>query len=210
MRLSNTVLLASLNRYKFEEFQFILSAYPQIELHLIQEFVRNAEDLEFVEKYSTYLENACAKARMGNQASHYPTLADDSGLEVQALNGKPGVRSHRYAPTQAKLTQDEANLKLLLSELKNTKDRSARFVCTVALVIEGVLLHATGVLEGTIADSPRGTGGFGYDPIFIPQGETRSLAELSSSEKNAISHRSKAIHELIKLTQTHDIVFAKP
>jgi XTP/dITP diphosphohydrolase len=210
MRLSNKVVLASLNRHKLFEFRSLLSGFAEIELIPFSELARNADSLHHVEQFNTYLENAAAKARTANQATHYPALADDSGLEVDALNGKPGVRSHRYAPPKAKVTQDQANMDLLLSEMKSAQSRSARFVCSVALNIEGVLLSGTGVLEGTIITTPRGTHGFGYDPVFVPQGSDKTLAEIPEAEKNRISHRKKAIDDLMKKVQAHGIVFAKP
>lgn len=209
MRLSNRVLLATLNRNKFDEFQALLSAHPQIELVPAEQLIRNPEKLQHVEHHSSYLENAIAKARHSHLASHYPSLADDSGLEVDALKGRPGVRSHRYATPKAKLTQDQANLELLLSEMKSEINRTARFVTTLVLVIEGILLHATATLEGTLAEAPRGSNGFGYDPIFIPKGSTQTLAEMTDTEKNAISHRAKALENLMAQVKSHGIVFAK-
>jgi XTP/dITP diphosphohydrolase len=210
MRLSNKVVLATLNREKFEEFCALFTPYAGITLVPAEELIRNPDGLGLVEKYDTYLENAIAKARLANHASHYPSLADDSGLEVDALGGKPGVRSHRYAPPQAKLSQDQANVQLLLSELKAGQPRNARFVCTLALVVEGILLHATGTMEGTISDSPRGTHGFGYDPVFIPSGQNKTLAEMTAAEKNAISHRSIAVQRLMSQVKAHGLVLAKP
>lgn len=210
MRLSNRVLLATLNRDKFEEFQELLSAYPEVELVRAEDLIRNPTGLQFAERHDTYLENAVAKARLANHASHYPSLADDSGLEVDALKGRPGVRSHRYATPKPRMSQDQANVELLLTEMKNSETRTARFVCTLALVIEGVLLHSTGILEGTIATAPRGAQGFGYDPVFIPKGSSKSLAEMTSVEKNAISHRAKALHDLMAQVKAHGLVFAKP
>lgn len=210
MRLSNRILLATLNRSKFEEFSNLISVYPDIELVKADELLRNPEGLGVVERYNTYLENAVAKARLANQGCHYPCLADDSGLEVEALDGKPGVRSHRFAPSKAGVSQDQANLELLLREMKSAQNRSAKFVCTLALVIEGILIHATGVLEGTIADSPRGTHGFGYDPIFVPRGSSKTFAEMTDAEKNGISHRARALQELMNQVKAHGIVFAKP
>lgn len=210
MRIANKVILATLNRDKFEEFEKLLESHSQIELVPAEALIRNPEGLKFVERYDSYLENALAKARLANQASHYPALADDSGLEVEALQGKPGVRSHRYAPPQNKISQDQANVELLLSEMKSASQRNAKFTCTLALVIEGILLHSTGILEGTICESPRGTHGFGYDPVFIPQGSTKTLAEMTESEKNAISHRAKALQGLMAQVKAHGIVFAKP
>lgn len=210
MRLSNQIVLATLNRGKYEEFCALMKAYPEIELFMADQLVRNPAGLQFVEQHSTYWENAAAKARLINQASHYPALADDSGLEVAALEGRPGVRSHRFATPKAGMSQDEANNQHLLSELKSAKDRSARFVCCLTLVIEGILLHATGTLEGTLLEKPRGSHGFGYDPLFVPTGETRTLAEMTSEEKNVISHRAKALHQLMSQVKAHGIVFAKP
>ena len=210
MRLSNKVLLATTNRNKFEEFCTLLTAYPEIELVPAEALVRNPQQLEFVERHDTYLENAVAKARLANQACHYPSLADDSGLEVKALGGKPGVRSHRYASPKPRMSQDEANVNFLLSEMKASASREAQFVCTLALVIEGILLHSTGTLEGSIALAPRGINGFGYDSVFIPKESNKTLAEMTNSEKNAISHRLKALQELMVQVKSHGIVFAKP
>lgn len=210
MRKSNQILLATLNRSKYEEFKTLFSAYPDIELVMADQFLRNPEKLALVENFDSYLENAVAKARLANQGAHYPSLADDSGLEVEALGGKPGVRSHRYAAPRAGLSQDQANNEKLLSEIAGKPSRSAKFVCTLALIIEGIMISGTGVLEGTITDTARGTNGFGYDPIFIPKGSSRTFAEMTDAEKNMISHRAKALHELMAKVKSHGIVFAKP
>lgn len=210
MRLSNKIVLASTNRGKLEEFKALLGAYPEVDLHSAQEFIRNPEGIQTVEKFETYLENAMAKSRLVNQACHYPALGDDSGLEVMALEGRPGVHSRRFAPAKRGLTQDQANLQHLLAEMKGQKKRDARFVCTLTLVIEGLALHATGVLEGTLIEEPRGTHGFGYDPIFLPKGQSKTLAEMIPSEKNTLSHRAKALHELMTQVRAHGLVLAKP
>jgi XTP/dITP diphosphohydrolase len=216
MRIANKIVLASTNRGKFEEMKSLLSTYRTegsdhaIELLPAEEILRNADKLGFAERHDTYLENAVAKARLANTGSHYPCLADDSGLEVEALAGKPGVRSHRYASPKAGKSQDEANRALLLSELASAKSRKARFVTTLAIVIEGIMIHAEGTLEGTIATEERGEHGFGYDSIFVPNGSTKTLAEMSAAEKNALSHRAKALKELMAQIQSHGIVFAKP
>ena len=217
MRLSNQIVLASLNRGKLDEFSELFSGYPDIEIVSVDGLVRNAEKLEFVEIYDTYLDNCAAKARLANHGCHYPALADDTGLEVDALGGKPGVRTRRYASItgQAPLSnveQDRANIEFLLSELKKVgaTNRSARFVTVLCLVVEGIMLHATGTLEGTIADHPRGSHGFGYDSVFIPKGSSKTLAEMSETEKNALSHRAKAVQELMHKAQERGIVLAKP
>jgi XTP/dITP diphosphohydrolase len=210
MRLSNQIVLATQNRDKIEELRALFNPYPEMNLIPLDRVLRNPEGLQKCEQHTTYLENAVAKARLINLGCHYPTLADDSGLSVVALRGKPGVRSRRYAPVQANQSQDEANIELLLSELKGQENRSASFHCTLALVIEGLLVHATGILEGTLCETRRGTHGFGYDSIFIPLGKTKTLAEMSDIEKNQISHRAKAVHSLMTQVKSHGLVFAKP
>lgn len=215
MRLANKIVLATLNPDKYFEFRAIFQAYPEIELVPAEMLMRNASKLSLVEKYDTYLENSIAKARAANHASHYPSLGDDTGLEVDCLGGRPGVRSHRYAKLPAgsfsKMAQDQANRELLLEEMKKAGGpRAARFKTTLALCIEGILVHSTGVLEGSIADAPRGEHGFGYDSLFIPQGATQTLAEMNTSEKNQLSHRAKAVHELMNEVRARGIAFAKP
>jgi XTP/dITP diphosphohydrolase len=213
MRLANRIVLASQNRDKFEEFQELLKTYPEIELVRVDEVLRNPSGLKGAEKFDHYVENAAAKARLVNQGSHYPTLADDSGLEVLSLEGKPGVRSQRYAPPRAGMSQDQANIAYLLENLKERKrpeEREARFVCHLALLIEGLMIQSVGTLEGTIIDHPRGEHGFGYDSIFVPRGSNKTLAEMTSAEKNAISHRAKALASLMATVRQHGIVFAKP
>jgi XTP/dITP diphosphohydrolase len=172
--------------------------------------VRNASRMGQAETHKTYMENAVAKARLINLGAHYPALGDDSGLEVLALEGRPGVRSHRYAIPRAGVPQDQANVELLLSELKGKGQRDARFVCSLALVIEGILVQGTGVLEGTIAETPRGTTGFGYDPVFIPKGSSQTLAEMGDAAKNKISHRAQALEALMRELTAKGITLAKP
>ena len=140
----------------------------------------------------TYSENAIAKARFYATATGLVALADDSGLEVAALNGAPGVYSARYAGEHA---SDADRRQLLLSELANNPDRRARFVSVVAIANpEGAVLNVSeGICEGTIGFTPRGTGGFGYDPLFIPNGYTQTFAELPDVVKNRISHRALAL-----------------
>jgi XTP/dITP diphosphohydrolase len=209
MRLSNKVMIATANRGKVEEFEALFAAYPEFKPVAAEEIIRNIGKLGMAEKYDSYLENAIAKARLANQACHYPILADDSGIEVDALKGRPGVRSQRYAPPQPNKSQDEANIDLLLKEVGHGP-RSARFTCTLVLLIEGIMIHATGILEGTLAEAPRGKNGFGYDPIFIPKGSTKTFAEMTDGEKNSISHRAKALHELMSKVKNHGIVLVKP
>jgi len=217
MRATNTIILASGNNDKLREMREIMSAYPDLEIKPAGEFLSNPDKIGAVENFDTYAGNAAAKARFVNRAAHYPALADDTGLEVEALGGRPGARSHRFAglpqdsiPSRA--AQDRANLEKLLTELKNLPHarRSAKFVCELALVLEGLRLTARGELHGTIAEAPRGTNGFGYDSLFIPRGSQRTLAEMTNAEKNAISHRAKAAHELMAAIKAKGIVLVKP
>lgn len=212
MRVVNQIVLASTNSHKYLEFKSLLSQYPQVELLSMEGLIRNADRVGQVEIHSSYLENALAKARLANRGAHYPTLADDSGLEVEALQGRPGVRSRRYAIARAGQSQDQANIEKLLGELRDKPEsqRKARFVAAVALCIEGISFHASGVLNGTIASVPRGRSGFGYDPVFIPEGSNRTLAEMTETEKNSISHRALALKQLMLLAHEKDIRFAKP
>jgi XTP/dITP diphosphohydrolase len=146
------------------------------------------------EDFATYAENAIAKARFYAAASGLLALADDSGLEVAALGGAPGVYSARYAGEGA---SDADRRALLLSELAkvDSRDRRARFVAAVAVVTpEGTVADISeGVCEGTIIFEPRGTGGFGYDPLFVPDGYDQTFAELPDQVKNRISHRARAL-----------------
>ncbi|GAB4306603.1 MAG: RdgB/HAM1 family non-canonical purine NTP pyrophosphatase [Candidatus Bipolaricaulota bacterium] len=142
----------------------------------------------------TFLENALLKARTVAAATGHATLAEDSGLEVDALGGAPGVQSARYAGDPPDYAANNAQL---LATLAGVTDRRARFRTVAALALpDGRVWTTEGVLEGRIADAPRGPGGFGYDPLFIPAGETRTLAELSPEEKNALSHRRRALEGL--------------
>ena len=154
------------------------------------------------ENGATYAENAIAKARFYAMATGMCALADDSGLEVAALGGAPGVLSARYAGENA---SDADRRGLLLMELARigARDRRARFVCVVAIANpHGEILNVSeGICNGTITFAPRGDGGFGYDPLFIPDGYSQTFAELSDDIKNVISHRARALNsakELLK------------
>ena len=147
----------------------------------------------------TFLDNALLKARHAAARRGLPAIADDSGIEVDALEKAPGVRSARFAGETA---ADEENLRKLLSEMRNVPKarRGARYRCVIAFVRSAAdqdPVIAEGAWEGSIAAVPRGAGGFGYDPIFVPAGEERTAAELAPSEKNAVSHRARALHALI-------------
>lgn len=212
MRQTNQIVLASTNLDKLAEFRAMMTGFQSIEILPAQTIIFNAGKIGHVEKFNNYLDNAIAKASLVNRASHYPSLADDSGLEVAALNGQPGVFSARYAEIIHGESQDKANTTKLLEALKGytAQKRTARFVATLVLVIDGIMIHSTGVLEGKIAEEPKGSNGFGYDPIFIPEGSERTLAEMRSREKNTISHRAKALAALMQQVQEKHINLAKP
>lgn len=187
---SRVLLLGTHNPGKVREITGIL-ADSGWSLSSLQGFP-NVEAAE--ENGDTYSENAIAKARAYAAATYLWTLADDSGLEVAALGGAPGVLSARYAGDRA---SDTDRRQLLLSELAKASDknRRARFVAAVAIANEnGAILNvAEGICEGTIILAPRGNGGFGYDPLFMPDGYDQTFAELSEEIKNRISHRARAL-----------------
>jgi XTP/dITP diphosphohydrolase len=174
--------LVSQNPHKLEELR---AALPGWEIELLAR-----DELPPEEGEVSYYENARAKAAFGRARGAW-SLGEDSGIEVAALGGRPGILSARYAPSGP-----EANAKLL-AELGDAADRHARYVCElVALSPEGKELRGTGVLEGTIAREPSGSRGFGYDPIFVPEGETRTVAELGDGWKREHSHRARAARAL--------------
>lgn len=152
---------------------------------------------EPAETERTFEGNALLKARACVAATGLPALADDSGIAVDLLNGMPGVRSARWA---GKGATDQANLDLLIAQLADTDpaERTARFVCAVAYLDAAGTEHVVReTMEGTLVSEPRGGNGFGYDPIFVAQGNTRTNAELSAAEKDAISHRGKAVRAML-------------
>lgn len=182
------LLIATHNRGKLVEYQELLDDLP-FELLTLDD-VGIAEDVE--ETGATFEENARLKASAYSQQSGLLTLADDSGLEVDALGGEPGVYSKRYA---GEGQSDARRNEYLLGKLQNVPqaERTARFRCVIVIMdAEGHEYKTEGTCEGEIGFEPRGTNGFGYDPIFVVSGGTRHLAEFSSEEKNRISHRGRA------------------
>lgn len=188
------IVLASSNPGKLRELTALLAP---LRLELLPQADLGITAPE--ETGTTFRENALLKARHAARHAGLPALADDSGLEVDALGGRPGVHSARYAGAGA---SDPANLERLLQELQATPDaeRGARYQCVIACVHRGQdpqPLIATGTWAGRIVRVPAGSGGFGYDPVFVPAGETCTAAQLSAARKNAISHRALALHALI-------------
>lgn len=189
------VVLATRNAHKVGELQEILRAIGlEIELVALPD---DAPDV--VEDGLTFAENALKKARAAVAATGLPAVADDSGLCVDALNGMPGVLSARWAGADR---GDAANLSLVLAQVADVPDehRGASFVCAAALVLPGGEERVVeGRVLGRLIREPRGTGGFGYDPAFVPAGEDRTTAEMPPEEKNAISHRGNAFRALAPL-----------
>jgi XTP/dITP diphosphohydrolase len=192
--------VASKNKHKIEEIQEKLNPLG----YLVHSLLDIQEDIEIVEDQDTFEGNALKKAITLQKMVNKPVLADDSGLIVDALDGAPGIYSARYAGEKA---TDEQNNQLLLKNLQTVQNRNARFITVMALVgFETNPVFTRGYLEGTIAQNPRGTNGFGYDPIFVVAGGNRHLSEYSLEEKNRISHRGKALEEIIQYLKTHDLV----
>ncbi|MFN2556288.1 MAG: RdgB/HAM1 family non-canonical purine NTP pyrophosphatase [Nitriliruptorales bacterium] len=186
------IVLATRNRGKLAELERILGDLD-LELLAIDAFGGEGPD----ETGATFEENALVKARLAASATGLPALADDSGLEVDALGGLPGVISARYAGPQADDAANRAKLLEALTAVQAPQDRGARFVCAAALVSPDAREWTTlGIMAGRIITEPRGEGGFGYDPIFVGLGETRTNAELPPEVKDARSHRGAAFRAL--------------
>ena len=191
---SRRVVLATGNAGKLRELSALLAPHG---LTLLRQTELGVDSVE--ETGETFEANALLKARHAARVTGLPALADDSGIEVDALGGRPGVRSARFAGDTA---TDDANLKRLLKCLGDTPEsaRTARYRAVIVMVHDAddpqpVIAH--GAWEGAITRIPRGTGGFGYDPIFLPAGSTLTAAEMTADAKNAVSHRAQALRDLI-------------
>ncbi|NIV41950.1 MAG: XTP/dITP diphosphatase [Candidatus Dadabacteria bacterium] len=190
------LVIATTNKGKVKEFKSLLS--PQINNILSINDFDNIPEID--ETGSSFEENALIKARTVASITGKITISDDSGLEVEALSGEPGIYSARYAGDAA---SDSENIEKLLEELFRINDRAARFVCCIALVDNKGNEHTfTGTCEGEILTSTRGEGGFGYDPVFYYPDAGKTFAELSLDEKNKYSHRAKAINKLNEYLST--------
>ncbi|RLQ98019.1 XTP/dITP diphosphatase [Falsibacillus albus] len=186
------VIIATKNKGKAKEFVSMFSPYG-IEVKTLLD-IPNAPDVE--ETGTTFKENAILKAETISGEMNTIVIADDSGLAIDALEGRPGVYSARYAGEEK---NDEANMDKVLMELKDIpgEDRTARFHCALAVAVPGEeTITVEGTCDGHILFERQGTNGFGYDPIFFVKEQGKSMAELSSSEKNKISHRAKALQQL--------------
>ena len=186
------IVIASKNTGKVLEIKSFFSGLQKVEWLTFKDF-ENFPDIK--EKEKNFAENARLKAHSISLYTNKITLGDDSGLEVDFLEGRPGVKSSRYAGADA---TDKENRDKLLEEMKNVRDlseRTARFVCSMVLwdPVKGSIFEARGICEGYIGFKEKGTGGFGYDCIFIPSGYNKTMAQLTQDEKNKISHRGKAL-----------------
>ena len=191
------ILIATMNTGKLLEYERLLAEVPGLELETMAAL---PEAIDVVEDRDTFRGNALKKAMKIATVSGMPCLADDSGLEVDALGGGPGVYSARYAGEGS--TDSENNAKLL-DELSGIADdeRRARFQCAIVIVDQSgrELAMAEGACEGRIGSEPRGSHGFGYDPLFVPEGYAQTMAELGPETKNEISHRAKAAAKLVPI-----------
>ncbi len=181
------LVFATHNKNKLAEVQAILQGKYQVsglsELGLTEEIPENG---------SSFAENASIKTHYVYERLQLDCFGDDSGLEVEALNQEPGIYSSRYSGQG-----DEANTRLVLQKLEGVTNRKARFKTVISLLVDGKEYFFEGQLNGTIIQEPRGTQGFGYDPVFQPEGHAITLAEMSMAEKNAISHRAQAMKKLL-------------
>jgi XTP/dITP diphosphohydrolase len=190
------LLLATRNQNKTREFAKLLGGN-----FMVRDLTSKSHVPAIVESGATFEENAALKAvTISKIFPNEIVVADDSGLEVEAVGGAPGIFSARYAGENA---SDRRNVEKLLRELQEVRDRSARFYCVIALAKSGQLMTTVaGEIAGTIAKSPRGENGFGYDPIFLPDGFRETFAELASETKNKISHRAEATAALVRHLNT--------
>ena len=189
-----SLIFATSNKHKLEELKAILPDYQilgLVDAGIIEEIPETGDTLE---------ENSIIKARYLFDKTGWPSCAEDTGLEVTALAGAPGVHTARYAGDQR---DPEANMDLLLQNLKNSANRSARFRTVIAYISDQGTMLFEGQVRGHIALEKSGNGGFGYDPVFIPDGHTKTFAELSKGVKNNISHRALAVQSLMIYLHQH-------
>jgi XTP/dITP diphosphohydrolase len=213
MRAMNVMVVASLNKGKQAEFRELLAKH-NLKLGTLDQYVRNYTFLETVEseeRSATYFDNAFRKCVAAFRAAKVPTFADDSGIELDALSGAPGVQAASFGKPGARESQDQANRRAVLDALKGKSNRKARMRCTLVFMVEGLVLKAEGVCEGTIAEKESGQGGFGYDPIFLPDGANgKTFGELTAEEKARLSHRALAVDHLVKLMQEREVQLVRP
>lgn len=189
-----TLIFATNNEHKVSEIQSLLP--KDINVITLQQAGIN---IDIPEPYDTLQENANTKAKTIFEITQQNCFSEDTGLEIDALNGDPGVHSARYAGEDRNFN---ANIEKVLSNLKNTENRSAQFRTVICLIWEQKEYYFEGICRGHIAEQNSGTAGFGYDPIFIPEGATKSFATMTMDEKNTYSHRQKAVTQLFTFLQS--------
>ena len=192
------LIIASQNQNKLVEFKKILG--DKINLFSLSDIGLNQE---IPENEKTIKKNAMFKAKFVNTQTGKNVFADDTGLEIDSLNGEPGVYSARYSGVDR---NPDKNIELVLTKLKNKSNRNSRFKTIISLIIDGKSVNFEGVVEGKITEEKRGSNGFGYDPIFQPNGYASTFGEMSLKEKNKISHRSIAINKMVKYLKENNLL----
>ena len=192
------LIIASQNQNKLVEFKKILG--DKINLFSLSDIGLNQE---IPENEKTIKKNAMFKAKFVNIQTGKNVFADDTGLEIDSLNGEPGVYSARYSGVER---NSDKNIELVLTKLKNKSNRNSRFKTIISLIIDGKSVNFEGVVEGKITEEKRGSNGFGYDPIFQPNGYSSTFGEMSLKEKNKISHRSIAINKMVQYLKENNLL----
>tara|TARA_Y100001935_G_scaffold253336_1_gene259300 strand:- start:6298 stop:6882 length:585 start_codon:yes stop_codon:yes gene_type:complete len=192
------LIIASQNQNKLVEFKKILG--DKINLFSLSDIGLNQE---IPENEKTIKKNAMFKAKFVNTQTGKNVFADDTGLEIDSLNGEPGVYSARYSGVDR---NSDKNIELVLRKLKNKANRNSRFKTIISLIIDGKSVNFEGVVEGKITEEKRGSNGFGYDPIFQPNGYASTFGEMSLKEKNKISHRSIAINKMVQYLKENNLL----
>lgn len=192
------LIVASQNQNKLVEFKKILG--DKINLFSLSDIGLNQE---IPENEKTIKKNAMFKAKFVNTQTGKNVFADDTGLEIDSLNGEPGIYSARYSGVDR---NSDKNIELVLRKLKNKANRNSRFKTIISLIIDGKSVNFEGVVEGKITEEKRGSNGFGYDPIFQPNGYSSTFGEMSLKEKNKISHRSIAINKMVKYLKENNLL----
>jgi len=188
------LIFASNNKHKIEEIRSLIG--NKFEILTLKDAAIN---IDIAEPHDTIEANASEKSRVIYELTGINCFSDDTSLEVDALGGEPGVKSARYAGGDHNFAK---NVEKLLAKLGNTSDRQARFRAVISLIVDGTETLFEGSCEGHIIFTPRGTEGFGYDPVFVPEGESRTFAEMGLEEKNRFNHRRKALDKLVTFLQT--------